>query len=207
MLSLKNFFKHCSKRLFLYPLLTFAGAVIGGFLHEKFYRHSELVLACGLWLASVATVAVPFVGQLALLATMFALSGVADGIINSGRCQAQLCKVDGVTQDAHIRISEDFELLMPDCVGLPIIYKHCYPNITNPNVSHLISHINNFVTFLGIDGFPLYCWCQCGILDHYKMWPDVSCHDILVVCAREMLEAPPGTRVSNRPLCTRISVS
>ena len=55
---------------------------------REVYRHSELVLACGLWLASVATVAVPFVGQLALLATMFALSGVADGIINSGRCQA-----------------------------------------------------------------------------------------------------------------------
>ena len=23
------------------------------------------------------------------------------------------------------------------------------------------------VTFLGIYGFPLYCWCQCGLLDHY----------------------------------------
>ena len=31
-----------------------------------------------------------------------------------------------------------------------------------------------------IDGFPLYWWCQCGILDHYGMWPDVSCHDILM---------------------------
>jgi FHS family Na+ dependent glucose MFS transporter 1 len=60
------------------------GAVIGGFLHEKFYTHSELILACGLWIGSVATVVVPFADQLALLATMFALSGVADGIINSG---------------------------------------------------------------------------------------------------------------------------
>ena len=24
------------------------------------------------------------------------------------------------------------------------------------------------VTFLGIYGFPLYCWCQCGLLDHYE---------------------------------------
>ena len=58
-----------------------------------------------------------------------------------------------------------------------------------------------------INGFPLYWWCQCGILDHYEMWPDVSCHDILMNVWREMLEAPPGTRVSNRALRTRISVS
>ena len=24
------------------------------------------------------------------------------------------------------------------------------------------------VTFLGIYGFSLYCWCQCGLLDHYR---------------------------------------
>ena len=24
------------------------------------------------------------------------------------------------------------------------------------------------VTFLVYTGFPLYCWCQCGILDHYR---------------------------------------
>ena len=29
-------------------------------------------------------------------------------------------------------------------------------------------------------GLPLYWWCQCGILDHYGMWPDVSCHAILM---------------------------
>ena len=24
------------------------------------------------------------------------------------------------------------------------------------------------VTFLGIYGFPLYCWCQCGLLGHFR---------------------------------------
>ena len=52
-------------------------------------------------------------------------------------------------------------------------------------------------------GFPLYWWCQCGILDHYGMWPDVSYHDILMNVWRGMLGVPPGTRVSNRPLRTR----
>ena len=52
------------------------------------------------------------------------------------------------------------------------------------------------VTFLVYTGFPLYCWCQCGILDHYKMWLDVSCHDILVgVCAGDAGGAPWNTRL------------
>ena len=45
----------------------------------------------------------------------------------------------------------------------------------------------NFVVLVSLvlehvcaDGFPLYWRCQCGILDHYGMWPDVSCHDILM---------------------------
>ena len=24
------------------------------------------------------------------------------------------------------------------------------------------------VTFLGIYSFPLYCWCQCGLLGHFR---------------------------------------
>ena len=24
------------------------------------------------------------------------------------------------------------------------------------------------VTFLGIYSFPLYCWCQCGLLDYFR---------------------------------------
>lgn len=61
------------------------GAVIGGFLHEKFYRKSELIIALSLILASFATVMIPFSPYLGLVAAMFALSGIAEGIINSGR--------------------------------------------------------------------------------------------------------------------------
>ena len=62
------------------------------------------------------------------------------------------------------------------------------------------------VTFLVYTGFPLYCWCQCGILDHYRYGVMSVAMKLSCVCARGMLEAPPGTRVSNRPVCTRISV-
>ena len=35
------------------------------------------------------------------------------------------------------------------------------------------------------------------------MLPDLRCHDILMNIERETLEAPPGTRVSDRALCAR----
>ena len=66
------------------------GAVIGGFLHEKFYRKSELIIALSLWLASFATLMVPFSKYLAVAATMFTLSGIAEGIINSGMLLSNL---------------------------------------------------------------------------------------------------------------------
>ena len=63
------------------------------------------------------------------------------------------------------------------------------------------------VTFLEYMGFPLYCWCQCGILDHYRFGVMSVAMTFSCVCAREMLEAPPGTRVSAaRSLCNNLSV-
>ena len=38
------------------------------------------------------------------------------------------------------------------------------------------------------------------------IWRDVGCHSNLVCCSRGMLDAPPGTCVSNRPVCAGISV-
>ena len=35
------------------------------------------------------------------------------------------------------------------------------------------------------------------------MWPDLSCHDILMNIEREALGAPPGTRVFDAPDCAR----
>ena len=45
----------------------------------------------------------------------------------------------------------------------------------------------------------LYCWCQCGILDHYRYGVMSVAMTFSYVCARGMLEAPPGTRVSTTP--------
>ena len=38
------------------------------------------------------------------------------------------------------------------------------------------------------------------------MWPDLSCHDILMNIERETLGAPPGTHVSERALCVRFLI-
>ena len=46
------------------------------------------------------------------------------------------------------------------------------------------------VTFLVYTGFPLYCWCQCGILDHYRYGVMSVAMTFSCVCARGMLEAP-----------------
>ncbi len=65
-----------------YGMLT--GAVVGGFLHERFCRHIDLLVAIGLVLSAVATVATPFSGSIGMLAAIFVLSGFAEQIINAG---------------------------------------------------------------------------------------------------------------------------
>ena len=60
------------------------GAIMGGFMHERYYQHSELILACALWLGAISTLIIPLGTHLALVATMFGLSGIGEGLINSG---------------------------------------------------------------------------------------------------------------------------
>ena len=35
-------------------------------------------------------------------------------------------------------------------------------------LEHVCAGGGGNVTFLGIYSFPLYCWCQCGLLGHYR---------------------------------------
>ena len=35
-------------------------------------------------------------------------------------------------------------------------------------LEHVCAGGGGNVTFFGIYSFPLYCWCQCGLLDHYR---------------------------------------
>ena len=59
-----------------------SGAIIGGFVHERYYKHSELILACALWLGAISTLIIPFGAHLAVVATMFGFSGIAEGLID-----------------------------------------------------------------------------------------------------------------------------
>ena len=60
------------------------GAVVGGFINERFYRLIDLFMAVCLVLLSVSTIVIPFSRVLALTAAMFAVNGFADGFINTG---------------------------------------------------------------------------------------------------------------------------
>ena len=75
-----------SKALVAKSLGSIVGAIVGGFTHERFYRHSELIIACGLWLGALSTLFIPFGKYLGVVALLFALSGVSEGVINAGKC-------------------------------------------------------------------------------------------------------------------------
>ena len=60
------------------------GAVIGGFINERFYKYVDLFMAMCLVLMAVVAVVIPFSTALELTAAMFALNGFAEGIINTG---------------------------------------------------------------------------------------------------------------------------
>ena len=51
------------------------------------------------------------------------------------------------------------------------------------------------MTFLGIDGFPLYCWCQCGLLGHYRYGVMSVAMTSSCVCAGDVGGAPWNTRL------------
>ena len=53
------------------------------------------------------------------------------------------------------------------------------------------------VTFLVYTGFPLYCWCQCGILDHYRYGVMSVAMTFSCVCAGDAGGAPSSMRLLN----------
>ena len=53
------------------------------------------------------------------------------------------------------------------------------------------------VTFLGIYSFPLYCWCQCGLLGHYRYGMMSVAMTFSCVCAGDAGGAPWNTRLYN----------
>ncbi|CAH1787537.1 unnamed protein product [Owenia fusiformis] len=63
---------------------VFVGAIMGGYLCDRFSRHVDLLMSMALFVAAVATVFVPWCNKLGLLAVMFLLQGTAEGVINAG---------------------------------------------------------------------------------------------------------------------------
>lgn len=61
------------------------GAIMGGFINERFYRHSELILACSLWTIALATLAIPFMANVVVVAIMLLINGLGIGVLLSGK--------------------------------------------------------------------------------------------------------------------------
>ena len=62
----------------------FIGSLLGGLLHERFYRHTDLIMAVGLLLGSVGTFFIPWFDMLACFGFMFMLTGISEGFLNTG---------------------------------------------------------------------------------------------------------------------------
>ena len=62
----------------------FIGAVIGGFLIDKFGLFLDLTVAVGLDLGAVGTVAIPWVPNTQLIWLLCCLQGTSTGIVNTG---------------------------------------------------------------------------------------------------------------------------
>lgn len=62
----------------------FLGAVIVGFVVDKFPRSNELVIAISLAVGAVMAVLVPYTPYLALLGMNFLVTGTCEGSINVG---------------------------------------------------------------------------------------------------------------------------
>ena len=55
--------------------------------------------------------------------------------------------------------------------------------------------IDKCVTFLVYTGFPLYCWCQCGILYHFRYGVMSVAMTFSCVCPGDVGGAPWNTRL------------
>ena len=60
------------------------GAIIGGFLFRIFYKKADVMMLCALVVAAVAVGCMPQAPSLILLAGLYTIVGVAEGISNVG---------------------------------------------------------------------------------------------------------------------------
>ncbi len=62
----------------------FLGAFIGGVLHEKFHRHTDLIMSLGILIGAVGITMVPWVPTLPAVSFFLMLTGIGEGFINTG---------------------------------------------------------------------------------------------------------------------------
>lgn len=77
-------YEQISQALLAKGIGSIGGAILGGFINEKFYHHLDFSMFVCLCLIAIAAVVIPLSGELGLTAAMFALNGLAEGIINTG---------------------------------------------------------------------------------------------------------------------------
>ena len=63
-----------------------AGALLGGFLCDRFKRHVELVVTIAFLLSTIGTAVTPWCTQLWLLGIFFHLQGLGVGLVDTGKC-------------------------------------------------------------------------------------------------------------------------
>ena len=61
------------------------GSLVGGFVHEKYYRHTDLVLSIALAVMATGCYIVPWSTSVPMAAFAFFLNGIGDGLVNTGK--------------------------------------------------------------------------------------------------------------------------
>lgn len=68
------------------------GSVVGGFLHEIWYKQTDLLNGLSLILMAFACTATPFSVSVPMAAAAFFMNGFGEGILNTGIYQIQYLK-------------------------------------------------------------------------------------------------------------------
>ena len=84
-------YEEIARALSVKAIGLFFGSLLGGSLHEIFYHHTDLIMAFGIMTGAVGTCIIPWARSLNVMAFLLSLTGVAEGVINTGMQIIFLC--------------------------------------------------------------------------------------------------------------------
>ena len=61
------------------------GSVIGGFLNERYYAHTDLIMAINLGVMAAGCYIIPWSVSVPMAACAFGINGFSEGVINTGK--------------------------------------------------------------------------------------------------------------------------